>query len=44
MTYSFSNRVRGGAHFEIGKTESKLSGDTNIKELGIDVNISIRGE
>jgi hypothetical protein len=44
MTYSFSNRVRGGAHFEIGKTESKLSGDTNIKELGIDINISIRGE
>jgi cell surface protein SprA len=44
MTYSFSNRVRGGAHFEIGKTESKLSGTTNIKELGIDINISIRGE
>jgi hypothetical protein len=44
MTYSFSNRVRGGAFFEIGKTESKLSGTTNIKELGIDVNISIRGE
>jgi cell surface protein SprA len=44
MTYSFSNRVRGGAHFEIGKTESKLTGTTNIKELGIDINISIRGE
>lgn len=44
MTYSFSNRVRGGARFEIGKTESKLSGTTNIKEIGIDVNISIRGE
>jgi hypothetical protein len=44
MTYSFSNRVRGGAHFEIGQTKSLLSGTTNIKELGIDVNISIRGE
>ncbi|MDZ7291663.1 MAG: cell surface protein SprA [candidate division KSB1 bacterium] len=44
MNYSFSNRVRGGAYFEIGKTDSKLSGTTNIKELGIDVNISIRGE
>jgi hypothetical protein len=44
MTYSFSNRVRGGAHFEIGETDSKLSGKTKIRELGIDVNISIRGE
>ncbi|MCI0698724.1 cell surface protein SprA [candidate division KSB1 bacterium] len=44
MTYSFSNRVRGGAHFEIGQTNSLLSGKTNIRELGIDVNISIRGE
>ena len=44
MTYSFSNRVRGGANFEIGQTKSLLSGTTNIKELGIDVNISIRGE
>jgi hypothetical protein len=44
MTYSFSNRVRGGANFEIGQTKSLLSGTTNIKELGIDINISIRGE
>ena len=44
MTYSFSNRVRGGAHFEIGNNYSKLTGDTKIKELGIDINISIRGE
>jgi hypothetical protein len=44
MTYSFSNRVRGGAFFIFGKTESKLSGTTDIKELGVDVNISIRGE
>jgi cell surface protein SprA len=44
MTYSFSNRVRGGAHFEIGKNESKQAGKTDIKELGIDINISIRGE
>jgi len=44
LTYSFSNRVRGGAHFEVGKTKSPLTGTANIKELGIDVNISIRGE
>jgi cell surface protein SprA len=44
MTYSFSNRVRGGAHFEIGQTKSLRSGETKIFELGIDVNISIRGE
>lgn len=43
MTYSFSNRVRGGAHFQIGKTKSTLAGDVSIKEFGIDVNISIRG-
>jgi cell surface protein SprA len=44
MTYSFSNRVRGGVNFEYGKTKSKLSGTTTIKELGIDINISIRGD
>lgn len=43
MTYSFSTRVRGGAHFTIGKNKSLRNGDTSIKELGIDVNISIRG-
>lgn len=43
LTYSFSSRVRGGAHFEVGKTKSKRAGETKIKELGIDVNISIRG-
>jgi len=43
MTYSFSTRVRGGAHFTIGKNSSLRAGDTSIKELGIDVNISIRG-
>jgi cell surface protein SprA len=43
MTYSFSNRVRGGAHFTVGKSSSKRVGDTKIKELGIEVNISIRG-
>ena len=44
VTYTFSTRVRGGAHFTYGKTESRLIGNTTIKELGIDVNISIRGQ
>ncbi|MEK7729617.1 MAG: hypothetical protein AAB354_14520, partial [candidate division KSB1 bacterium] len=44
MTYSFSTRVRGGSHFAIGNTQSKLSGNTKIVEFGIDVNISIRGQ
>ncbi len=43
MNYSFSDRVRGGAHLEIGKTHNKLIGDSSYKEFGIDVNISIRG-
>ena len=43
VDYSFSNRVRGGAYFEIGKTHNKLIGDTSFKEFGINVNISIRG-
>lgn len=43
VDYSFSNRVRGGAYFEIGKTHNKLIGDTTFKELGINVTISIRG-
>jgi len=44
MNYSFSTRVRGGSHFTIGNTQSKLSGNTKIVEFGIDVNISIRGQ
>ena len=43
VTYSFSNRVRGGAFFEMGKTHNKLIGDSSYKELGLNVNISIRG-
>ncbi len=43
LTYSFSNRVRGGAFIEIGQTDSKRLGKTSVKEFGIDVNISIRG-
>ncbi len=43
VNYSFSDRVRGGAHFEIGKTHNKLIGDSSYKEFMIDVNISIRG-
>jgi len=44
MTYTFSTRVRGGAHLTYGKTENRLIGKTTITEFGIDVNISIRGQ
>lgn len=43
MTYSFSNRVRGGVHLQRGETNSTLAGKVDITEFGIDVNISIRG-
>ncbi len=43
LTYSFSNRVNGGAYIEIGQTDSKRLGKTAVKEFGIDVNIAIRG-
>lgn len=42
LTYSFSNRVRGGAFFEVGATDSERAGKTSVQEFGIDVNISIR--
>ncbi|MBN1348190.1 cell surface protein SprA [candidate division KSB1 bacterium] len=43
LTYSFSQRVRGGMHFEVGKNKSKRVGETSIQEFGINVNIAIRG-
>ncbi len=43
VNYSFSDKVRGGLFFEVGKTHNKLLGDTSYKELGITVNIAIRG-
>ncbi len=43
MTYSFSTTVRGGVHFEFGKTKNKLLGETKITEFGINVNIIISG-
>jgi len=43
LTYSFSDRVRGGMHLEVGKTHNKLVGDSSYTEFGLDVNISIRG-
>lgn len=43
LTYSFSDRVRGGAFLEIGKTDSKRVGQTSVQEFGIDINIAIRG-
>jgi hypothetical protein len=42
VNYSFSDRVRGGAFFEVGGTESKTIGKTSIQEFGINVNIQIR--
>ena len=42
ITYSFSNRVRGGAHFQVSKTKSTLAGDASLNECGIDVNIRSR--
>jgi cell surface protein SprA len=43
VKYSFSDRVQGGAHIEVGKTHNKLIGDTSYKEFMIDINIAIRG-
>jgi hypothetical protein len=43
LQYSFSDRVRGGMHLEVGKTHNKLIGDSSYSEFGLDVNISIRG-
>ncbi|MBN2356897.1 hypothetical protein JXO59_12345, partial [candidate division KSB1 bacterium] len=43
LQYSFSDRVRGGLHLEVGKTHNKLIGDMSYTEFGLDVNISIRG-
>ncbi|MCH7755041.1 hypothetical protein IH970_07955, partial [candidate division KSB1 bacterium] len=43
MTYSFSSTVRGGVHFEFGKTKNKLLGETKITEFGMNVNIQIAG-
>ncbi len=43
MTYSFSSTVRGGVHFEFGKTKNKVLGETKITEFGINVNIIISG-
>jgi len=43
INYSFSNTVTGGAFFEMGQTKSKLNGTIKTQELGINVNISIRG-
>ncbi len=43
LNYTFSDRVRGGMHLELGKNHHKLLGDTTFKEFGLEVNISIRG-
>ncbi|HPG38638.1 MAG TPA: cell surface protein SprA [bacterium] len=43
ISYSFSERVKGGMFFEIGKTSNKMTGETKYKEFGLNVNIQIRG-
>ena len=43
LNYSFSQNVRGGINFKVGKNSNKRIGDTTIQELGINVNIAIRG-
>ena len=43
LTYSFSQNVRGGMNFKIGKNSNKTIGDTTIKEFGIHVSIIISG-
>ena len=43
VNYSFSQNVRGGMHFKIGKNSNKRVGDTSLQELGINVSIAIRG-
>ncbi|MBN2001046.1 cell surface protein SprA [candidate division KSB1 bacterium] len=43
ITYSFSDKVRGGAHVEVGKTHNKMIGDTSYTEFMINVDIAIRG-
>lgn len=43
MRYSFSNRVQGGAHLDIGKNEDNRNGKVSFTEFGININIAIRG-
>ncbi|MDZ7374429.1 MAG: cell surface protein SprA [candidate division KSB1 bacterium] len=43
VTYSFSTQVRGSAYLTVGHTKNSLMGETKIQELGISVQISIRG-
>jgi hypothetical protein len=43
VTYTFSTQVRGSAYFTVGHTKNSLMGETKIQELGISVQISIRG-
>ncbi len=43
MTYSFSQNVRGGMNFKIGKNKNATIGDTSIQEFGLNVSIAIRG-
>jgi len=43
VQYSFSDKVRGGASFEMGKTHNALVGDSSFKEFSVDVKIAIHG-
>lgn len=43
IRYSFSSKITGGMHFELGQQKNKLSGDQKVKDFGILVNIAIQG-
>ncbi len=43
ISYSFSSKISGGMHFEIGKTKDKLSGERATKDFGLSVDIIIAG-
>ncbi len=43
LQYSFSDRVNGGAFFEIGKNTNRVIGNSSYYEFGLNANISIRG-
>ncbi|MBN2029124.1 cell surface protein SprA [bacterium] len=43
ITYTFSRTVQGGAYFEIGEREDKITGITTIKAFGLNAVISLMG-
>ncbi len=43
ITYTFSRTVQGGAYFDIGQREDKITGKTTIKAFGLNVVITLMG-